>query len=78
MTEFLDLANKLSGVSLASLLALILFGSWRDVWTWSRDRDAFKLDRDKWQALAMQNLGLMKTVVENATQAQSGPASVSR
>ena len=76
MTEVLDLLNKLSGVSLASLLAIILWASWRDHWTWSRERELYRLDRDKWQALALENLGLVKKVVDNASQTQSGSPSV--
>ena len=76
MIETLELVNKLSGVSFATLLAIILWGSYRDIWTWSRDRDALKTDRDEWKALAMTNLGIAKQAVRNASQTQSGSASL--
>ena len=76
MIETLELVNKLSGVSLATLLAIILWANWRDHWCWSRDRNAVTADRDEWKALAMTNLGIAKQAVRNASQTQSGSASL--
>ncbi len=37
MDEFIALVNKLGGASFATLLLLILYGSWKNIWVWSRD-----------------------------------------
>ena len=68
----IELVQKLSGVSLATLLALILYGSYRQWWVWARERDEFRVDRDRWQALALENLGLAKKAVDHAARTESG------
>jgi hypothetical protein len=73
MIELLEIANKLSGLSLASLLTVIIWGSAKDYWCWSRDRNEFRADRDRWQALALENLGLAKKAVDHAARTESGP-----
>lgn len=37
LDAIVQLANKLSGVGFATLLLVILWGSWKNVWVWSRD-----------------------------------------
>ncbi len=39
MEEILSLVNKLGGVSFATLLAVILWGSWKRIWVWGKDCD---------------------------------------
>ena len=77
MVEILEIVNKLSGVSFASLLAIVLYASWRDWWCWSRDRNAMQKDRDEWQAIALTNLGIAKKAIDHAAKSQSGPPSLS-
>jgi hypothetical protein len=69
----LGIVNKLSGVSFATLLAIVLFTQWKDYWGWSRDRKAVEKDRDEWKALALENLGIAKKAVDHATRVESGP-----
>jgi hypothetical protein len=75
--ELFSIVNKLSGVSFATLLALVLFMQWKDYWGWSRDRHAVEKDRDEWKALALTNLGIAKQAIDHATKSQSRPPSVS-
>jgi hypothetical protein len=76
--EILSLVNKLSGVSFATLLAIVLFTQWKDYWGWSRDRKAVEKDRDEWKALALENLGIAKKAVDHAARTQDGPPGLSR
>ena len=86
MTELIDLAQKLSGASLAVILFLILAGSWFDWWCWSRDRDAMKRERDavratleddrnEWKRMALANTGLLEKAVDRASRSGSPGAS---
>lgn len=72
MDELLTLANKLGGVSFATLLLLILYGSWKHVWMWGRDVDALERrhqadmksitdDRDWWRNVATRATGIAET-----------------
>lgn len=67
--EILTLANKLGGVSFATLLLIILYGSWRHVWVWERDvaklekqlnaeKQVLIEERDWWRNLAIRATGL--------------------
>jgi hypothetical protein len=69
MEEILSLANKLAGLSFATLLLLILWGSFKRIWVWGRDvtelevrlvaeRKVVSDDRDYWKSLAERVLGL--------------------
>ena len=73
MEEILGIVNKLSGVSFATLLAVVLFAQWKDYWGWSRDRKAVEHDRDEWKALALENLGIAKKAVDHAARTESRP-----
>lgn len=72
MDDILTLANKLGGVSFATLLLVILYGSWRHVWVWGRDVAALEAkheaekrvltdDRDWWRNLAVRATGIAET-----------------
>lgn len=63
------LANKLGGASFATLLLLILWASWKNLWTWSRDVDKVTAryeelltkERDEkewWRTIAMRATGI--------------------
>ena len=78
MEEILGIVNKLSGVSFATLLAVVLFGNFKDYWGWSRDRKAVEKDRDEWKALALENLGIAKQAIDHAAKNQSRPPSLSQ
>lgn len=73
MEEILALANKLGGVSFATLLLFILYGSWKHIWLWGKDveaaiakeearvireKQAIYEDRDFWRNIAIRATGL--------------------
>lgn len=69
MEEFITIANKLGGVSFATLLLIILAGSWKGVWVWGRDFAAaearYKADLQRvqsesnwWRDLAVRATGI--------------------
>jgi hypothetical protein len=74
VTTILDIAQKLSGVSLGTLLLVILWGSYKQIWTWGRDLNAMTADRDEWKKLALQSLGAAEKAVQHAARL-SGPPS---
>ena len=39
LEAIISMVGKLGGASFATLLAVILWGSWKNVWVWSRDVD---------------------------------------
>lgn len=68
-TELFTLINKVGGVSFATLLLIILWGSWRGVWVWGKDKiaaEALLLERikradevaDFWRGIAMKATGI--------------------
>jgi hypothetical protein len=72
MEEALTLVNKLGGVSFATLLMVILWGSWKGIWRWGKDFDALEIrlrteravildDRDWWRNIAVRATGLAET-----------------
>lgn len=71
MDPIVELAQKLSGLSLAALLLIILWGSWRRYWRWGRDVDDIEIrcraekqilvnDRDWWRDVALRATGLLE------------------
>jgi hypothetical protein len=78
VSTILDIAQKLSGVSLGTLLLVILWGSYRGIWTWGRDLEAMKQERDviraaleadrnDWRRIALQHTGLIEKAVDRAS-----------
>ncbi len=67
--DALAIVNKLGGASFATLLLLILWGSWKEVWTWTREitklieRYEMLLARERdekewWRNIAMRATGI--------------------
>ena len=86
MADVLTLARDLSGASFAVLVFLVLFASWKDLWCWSRDREAMKQERDAvraaleddrnaWKRVALNNTGLVEKVVNRASLSGGGSPS---
>jgi hypothetical protein len=61
--------NKIGGASFATLLVVILWGSWRDIWCWGKDKRAAETsllerikrteeDRDWWRGIALKATGI--------------------
>lgn len=74
MAEILTIAQQLSGVSLATLLLVILFSSFRGIWVWGRQLVEMKTEyelrlakaeksAETWQAMALRATGLAETSV---------------
>jgi hypothetical protein len=72
VVEVLAIANKLAGATLATLLVIILFGSWKKVWVWGREltdcdarysaeKKVIADDRDWWRNVAVRATGLAET-----------------
>lgn len=72
MEEIITLANRIGGVSFATLLIVILYGSWKHVWVWGRDVEDMKArhqsekqaiidDRDWWRDVATRATGIAET-----------------
>jgi hypothetical protein len=45
LEQFLMLVNKLGGVSFATLLSVILFGSYKGIWRWGKDVEKWDAER---------------------------------
>lgn len=61
--------NKIGGASFATLLVIILWGSWRGIWVWGKDKTASETallervkrtenDRDWWRDIALRTTGI--------------------
>lgn len=61
--------NKIGGASFATLLIVILWGSWRGIWVWGKDKTAAETalqdrikrteeDRDWWRGIAVKATGI--------------------
>lgn len=68
--DLLQLAQKLSGASLATLLILILIGGWKKVWVFGYQLnemeaqvERMRLERDGWKELALKATGLAENSV---------------
>lgn len=68
-TDMFTFINKLGGASFATLLVIILWGSWREVWCWVKDKRASEAalldrvkrteeDRDWWRGIALKATGI--------------------
>lgn len=62
--EFVSLWEKISGAGLATLLGLILFGSWKQIWVWGFQLKAVERDRDFWRASALKGTGLAERLAD--------------
>lgn len=69
LTDLFSFLNKLGGASFATLLAVILFASWKKIWRWGSDlaeieaRYAADLVRERdeknwWRAIGLKALGV--------------------
>lgn len=65
-TEFLELIQKISGVSFGVLLALILYGSYKGIWVWGRQLQKSETEAAEWKAMALRAAGLAETSVSIA------------
>jgi hypothetical protein len=61
MVEVLEIAQKLGGVSFATLLVAIIYGSYKGVWCWGYQLREAKEQGDRWQAMALRAAGLAET-----------------
>lgn len=61
------LLNKLSGVGFGTLLAIIIYGSWKNVWVWSRDVDKLTANYEKLLAKAEEQSKWWQDVAVRAT-----------
>lgn len=68
----LDLANKLGGASFATLLILILIGSYKQIWVWGYQLQRMEQESREWKAMAMQGLGMAEKGLTVAKSAQQG------
>lgn len=61
--------NRIGGASFATLLVVILWGSWRGIWVWGKDKTASETallerckrteeDRDWWRGVALKATGI--------------------
>lgn len=82
MTELFELAAKLGGAPLATvlifMLALIVVTGKRGDWVWKREVDAkdliideLKRDRDEWKALTLDVRGVARDAVDIAKHRRS-------
>ncbi|MEO8678134.1 MAG: hypothetical protein ABI665_03755 [Vicinamibacterales bacterium] len=69
VTSFVDLAQKLSGASLAAILIFILIGSYKGVWVWGFQLRKSEEESAQWKAMALQAAGLAETSVNIAKRA---------
>jgi hypothetical protein len=59
MDEVLTLAQKLGGVSFATLMVFILIGSYLDVWVWGKAHREVKAERDEYKRMLHSALGVL-------------------
>lgn len=57
-TDILTLIDKLSGAGLATLLIVILYGGFKRLWVWGYQLEEMRIDRDRWQQLALKGTAL--------------------
>lgn len=63
MASLIDLAQKLSGASLAAILIGVLVGSYRGVWVWGFQLKKCEEEGAQWKAMALQAAGLAETSI---------------
>jgi hypothetical protein len=68
-----DLVQKLSGASLATMLILILIGSYKEVWCWGSQLKKAEEESAQWKAMALQAAGIAETSVNIAKRADGHP-----
>lgn len=66
MTSLIDIAQKLSGVSLATILICILIGSYKGIWVWGYQLQKCEADSAQWKTMALQAAGLAETSISIA------------
>lgn len=64
MTEFTELVNRFGAMGLGTMLAAILYGSFKGIWVWGREYRKLEEDRDRWMHIALRNVG----IAEKSTQ----------
>lgn len=67
MDEILTIANKLGGAGFATLLLIILYGSWKNIWVWSRDVDKLTTNYEKLLAKSEEQSQWWRDVAVKAT-----------
>jgi hypothetical protein len=75
--DLFELASKLSGAGLATLLIFILVGGWKRMWVWGYQLEQLRTDmkeqllderaeKQEWKSLALRNLEVAKVLVASA------------
>ncbi len=75
--ELVDLAGKLSGAGLATILILILIGGWKGLWVFGwvqmreramleQQRDQLFKEREEWKTLALRATATADKAVDHA------------
>ncbi len=75
--ELVDLAGKLSGAGLATVLILILIGGWKGLWVFGwvqmreramleQQRDQLFKEREEWKTLALRATATADKAVDHA------------
>jgi hypothetical protein len=88
LDDVMLIANKLGGVSFATLLLMILYGSKVRIWRWGSDftdqaaqaeadKKALRDDRDWWRSIAVRATGLAEAQGEHLLRVTSGGQSSS-
>lgn len=83
MQEALALAQKVATVGFGPLMALILIGSYYEIWVWGRKyREekaetaarlaAVEKERDEWKRMALRTTGLLETSVDHLAAGRRG------
>lgn len=66
ITSLVDVIQKLSSASLATILILILIGSYKGVWVWGSQLTKSEDESAQWKAMALHAAGLAETSVNIA------------
>ena len=72
MTDFFDIAQKLSGVSTPVLLFLILYGGYKRVWVFGYQLEKAESDAQQWKEMALHATGIAETSVSIAKTTRQG------
>jgi hypothetical protein len=70
MDEIIGIAQKLSSAGLATLLLVIIIGSYKGIWCWGYQLRKAESDGEEWKRMALRAAGLAETSVSIAKRGQ--------
>lgn len=72
MNEFTEFVNRIGTAGFGTLMALILYGSFKGIWVWGKDYRKLEAECDRWMEIALRNTAIAATATRVRASVEGG------